>query len=139
MTKFRRLSVSALWHHSFLRGIVARILVQTLFFAFLIEAVFLAEKFSAVFDQGIEKHAPAGDIFLLLLLSAPDIFDVALAVAILIGVYRALLRAREDRELLVMGGAGMGISQLLALVLVVGLIGLEAVHVVPEAFADHQQ
>ncbi len=120
------LSMRALLRHGFLRGIVGRIFLQTLFFALLIEAVFLAEKFSAIFDQGVENHAPIRDIFLLLFLSSPEIFDIALAIALLIGVYRALLRAREDRELLVMSSAGVGIAQLLGLLLVVAFLAQAA-------------
>lgn len=118
----RRFSTFAMLRHGFLRRIVGHAFAQMIFFALLIEAVFLAEKFSAIFDEGIEKHAPTGDILLLLLMSSPEIFDVALAVAVLIGVYRALLKAREDRELLVMAGAGMGISQLIGLLLVVAFL-----------------
>lgn len=118
----RRFSAFAMLRHGFLRRIVGRVFLQTLFFAFLIEAVFLAEKFSAIFDQAVENHAPAKDIFLLLIMSAPEIFDVALAIAVLIGVYRALIRAREERELLVMAGAGMGINQMIGLLLGVALL-----------------
>ena len=38
------------------------------------------------------------------------------------GVYRVLLRVREDRELLVMAGAGMGIGQVLGMLLGVGIV-----------------
>jgi len=101
----------------FLRGLLGKIFLQTVFVLALIEGVFLAEKFSEIFNMGANKHARAGEILLLLLCASPEILDLALALAVLVAVYRVLLRAREDRELLVMAGAGMETKQLVGILL----------------------
>jgi len=108
--------------HNFMRSVTMRICMRTAFITILIEAVFLAERFSAIFRQAVDNHATAGEISLVLLLASPEIFDLALAFAILMGVYQVLLRVREDRELLVMSSAGMGIYRLVGALLGLALL-----------------
>jgi len=116
---FPRVAVA---RHHFMRGVIVRICMRAVFITILIEAVFLAERFSAIFRNAVDNHAATGEISLLLLLASPEIFDLALAFAILVGVYQVLLRAREDRELLVMSSAGMGIYRLVGALLGLALL-----------------
>ncbi len=111
------LSPLAFMRHQYMRGLVARICLRTAFIALLVEAVFLAERFSAIFNQAVDKHAAPSAIALLLFCASPEIFDLAFAISILVAVYQILLRAREDRELMVMAGAGLSIYQLVGVLL----------------------
>jgi lipopolysaccharide export LptBFGC system permease protein LptF len=131
-------SLAALRHH-FMRGVLAKATTQTIMVLLLIEAIFLAEKFSAVFSQVVENHASLYSIVLLLLFTSPEIFDIALSIAVLVGVYRALLRVREERELLVMSGAGMGVTQLVGLLLGLALLAQLASLLVSGALAPRAQ
>ena len=74
-------------------------------------------------------------IALVLACTSTEIFDLALAVAILMAAYLTLLRMRENRELLVLFGSGLGPYQLGALVLVVALAG-QVVSTVGSGIAD---
>ncbi|WP_132012081.1 LptF/LptG family permease [Acetobacter aceti] len=80
----------------------------------LIEALFLSERFPMVFRDVLRNHAGLREACLIFFLTAPQIFDLALPIACLVAVYRAVLQMREGREFLVMGAAGMGPSGLLA-------------------------
>jgi len=119
----------------FFRGIAASVVVQALLIAAIVESIFLAEKFSEIFENGIDKHASLTQILLLLVCSAPEILSIALAIAILVAVYTVLLRAREDRELLVLAAAGMSGKQIAALLLVIGFASFAVSLVVSGAIA----
>lgn len=80
----------------------------------LIEALFLSERFPMVFRDVLRHHAGLREACLVFFLTVPQIFDLALPIAFLVAVYRAVLQMREGRELLVMGAAGMGPAGLLA-------------------------
>ena len=82
-------------------------------------------------DQGDPPHGggrgrgPNLDLFglsLILMYSSTEMFDLALAIAILMAVYATLLRMRENREMLVLFASGLGPYQLSALILVVALV-----------------
>ena len=105
------------------RGFFARIASQTLAVIILIEAIFLAEHFTWVFRDAVRHEADLSGIALVLACTSTEIFDLALAIAILMAAYVALLRMRENRELLVLFASGLGPFQLGALVLVVALGG----------------
>ena len=113
---------------NFLRGDYARgffraVASQALAVIILIEAIFLAEHFTWVFRDAVRHEADLSGIALVLACTSTEIFDLALAVAILMAAYVALLRMRENRELLVLFASGLGPYQLGALVLVVALAG----------------
>ena len=105
------------------RDFFRRVTVQIAAVMLLIEAIFLAERFTIIFGQGLEKNANLVDISLILGLTSSEIFDLALAVAVLVSVYWVCLRMREERELLVLSAAGVGVFQL---TLLVGTIALAA-------------
>jgi len=113
---------------NFLRGDYARgfftgLASRALAVIILIEAIFLAEHFTWVFRDAVRHEADLAGITLVLLCTSTEIFDLALAVAILMASYLTLLRMRENRELLVLFGSGLGPYQLGVLVLVVALAG----------------
>src|SRR5262249_1519437 len=88
------------------RGFFSGILVQVFAVVALIEAIFLAERFTIVFRDAADKDANLLDIFLLLGCTSTEIFDLALSIAVLIAVYSIVLRMRENRELLALFAAG---------------------------------
>jgi lipopolysaccharide export LptBFGC system permease protein LptF len=114
---------------NFLRGDYARgffvwIASQAAAVIILIEAIFLAEHFTWVFRDAVRHEADLSGIGLILAFTSTEIFDLALAVAILMAGYLTLLRMRESRELLVLFGSGLGPYQLGALIAILSLVGL---------------
>ncbi|MBN8919834.1 MAG: LptF/LptG family permease, partial [Rhizobiales bacterium] len=90
----------------------------------LIEAIFLAEKFTVIFENALSRNATFWDVLLVLGCTAPEVFDLALPVALLIAVYRVLLHAREEREFLVLASVGIGTHQLVAWMVSLGGVAL---------------
>jgi lipopolysaccharide export LptBFGC system permease protein LptF len=107
----------------FARGFLSRVASQALAVIILIEAIFLAEHFTWVFRDAVRHEADLSGIALVLACTSTEIFDLALAIAVLMAAYVALLRMRESRELLVLFASGLGPFQLGALVLIVALAG----------------
>lgn len=105
------------------RGFFRRIASQALAVIILIEAIFLAEHFTWVFRDAVRHEADLSGIALILACTSTEIFDLALAVAILMAAYMTLLRMRENREILVLFASGLGPYQLGILVLMVALAG----------------
>ena len=105
------------------RGFFGRVLGQAFAVIVLIEAIFLAEHFTWVFRDAVRHQADLFGISLVLLFTSTEIFDLALAIAILMAAYATLLRMRENREMLVLFASGLGPFQLSALILIVALAG----------------
>jgi lipopolysaccharide export LptBFGC system permease protein LptF len=105
------------------RGFFRRIFNQALAVIILIEAIFLAEHFTWVFRDAVRHEADLSGIALILACTSSEIFDLALAVALLMASYMTLLRMRENRELLVLFASGLGPYQLGVLILLVALGG----------------
>jgi len=103
------------------RGFFVRIASQALAVIILIEAIFLAEHFTWVFRDAVRHEADLSGIALVLACTSTEIFDLALAIAVLMAAYLALLRMRENQELLVLFASGLGPYQLGALVVIVAL------------------
>lgn len=106
---------------SFARGFFSSVGLTVVAVMVLIEAIFLAERFTIVFRDAAEKDANLFDIFLMLACTSTEIFDLALAVAVLIAVYATALRMRENRELLALFAAGAGPFQVCVFTLVLAL------------------
>jgi len=105
------------------RGFFHRVASQALAVIILIEAIFLAEHFTWVFRDAVRHEADLSGIALVLACTSTEIFDLALAVAILMASYMTLLRMRENREVLVLFASGLGPYQLGVLVLILALAG----------------
>ena len=112
-----QVKIPRLYARRFIWGIVLQLTTTLLF----VEAILLAEKLNDVLRAAMGRQAPFGDIFVLLALTAPAVFDLALPLALMITIYRIALRLREDRELLVMSGTGVGSLRVVWLAMTVGL------------------
>jgi lipopolysaccharide export LptBFGC system permease protein LptF len=117
------------------RGFFSRLTSQAVAVIILIEAIFLAEHFTWVFRDAVRHEADLSGIALVLACTSTEIFDLALAVALLMAAYLTLLRMRESRELLVLFASGLGPYQLGALVLIVALAG-QVVSTIGSGVAD---
>lgn len=117
------------------RGFLRSVLGQSVAVIVLIEAIFLAEHFTWVFKDAVRHEADLFGISLILMLTSTEIFDLALAIAILMASYATLLRMRENREMLVLFASGLGPYQLSALILVVALAG-QMVSIVGSGLVD---
>lgn len=102
-------------------GLLGSIVLEISLLLFLIEGLFLAEKLSGILEQGIAARMGFTDVVLLLLSTAPEVFDLALPSALLIAVYRVVLRLREDSELIIMAGIGIGAHRLIVLLAALAL------------------
>jgi lipopolysaccharide export system permease protein len=128
-------ALSAFLRGSYVRGFFHRVFTQALAVVILIEAIFLAEHFTWVFRDAVRHEADLSGIALVLACTSTEIFDLALAVAILMAVYVTLLRMRENREMLVLFASGLGPYQLGALVLIVALAG-QVIGITGSGFLD---
>jgi lipopolysaccharide export system permease protein len=106
------------------RSFFAGVALQVLAIMTLVEAVFLAERFPMVFRNVFQNHADPYDTALLFLFNSTQVFDLALATAVLMAVYWTTLRMRENRELLVLFAAGTGPYRLLVLALTIAAVAL---------------
>lgn len=104
------------------RNLFSSVALQVFTIMVLVEAIFLAERFPMVFRDVFKHHADAVDTLLLFLCESPQVFDLALSIAILIAVYWTIVRMRENRELLVLFAAGTGPYRLLTLVLTIAVL-----------------
>jgi len=130
-----RAALGAFIKGDYARGFFARVAGQTLAVIILIEAIFLAEHFTWVFRDAVRHEAALGGIGLILICTSTEIFDLALAIAILMAAYATFLKMRENREMLVLFASGLGPWQLGALVLIVSLAG-QLVSTVGSGIAD---
>jgi lipopolysaccharide export LptBFGC system permease protein LptF len=108
---------SHMYARRFFGGVALHVLVVMVMF----EAVFLAERFPMVFRLVFDHHVSPWDTAFLFLCNGTQVFDLALAIAILMAVYWTTLRLRENRELLVLVAAGTGPGQLIALVMTIAV------------------
>ncbi|MEP2533056.1 LptF/LptG family permease [Shimia sp.] len=88
-----------------------------------VEAIFLAESFTTLLEEALRQDAVAADVAILLLFKVPEIFDLALAVGMLIAVYFVVTDARNRGELVILASSGIRWSRIVSVVLVIGLIG----------------
>ncbi len=130
-----RLTLANFLRGDYARGFFAGLAFRALAVIVLIEAIFLAEHFTPVFREAVRHEADLAGIALVLVCTSTEIFDLALAVAILMASYLMLLRMRENRELLVLFGSGLGPYQLAALIFIVALAG-QVISTVGSGLAD---
>lgn len=99
------------------------ILATSLIILALVEIVFLSEQFTGLMDRVLKTGGSGLDLLRLLLWEVPGILDLALPVALLVGVQSAVGRARTQGELVVLTAAGAPVGGLVRGVLLVGLLG----------------
>jgi lipopolysaccharide export system permease protein len=100
---------------------LTRVLIQAVLVVLLIEAIFMTEKLNDVLRSALAQNASLDTILLLLGFRAPEVFGLAIPLALLIAVYRVTLRFREDRELLILSGMGVGTHKFIWLAVGAGL------------------
>lgn len=98
--------------------------LQILLVAALVEAIFIAEKLNEIVLTVLDQRAPGGYIPLFIVLRMPEVFNLALPIAVVIACYRAALQAREDREFLVVAGMGVSVGGLVRMAALVGVAAL---------------
>ena len=103
------------------RGFFSSVALQVFTVMLLVEAVFLAERFPIVFRAVFKNNADPIDTTWLFLCNTTQVFDLALAIAILMAVYWTTLRMRENREMLVLFAAGTGPYQILAVTMAIAI------------------
>jgi lipopolysaccharide export LptBFGC system permease protein LptF len=130
-----RVTLTNFLRGDYARGFFSGLAVRALAVIILIEAIFLAEHFTWVFRDAVRHEADLAGIALVLLCTSTEIFDLALAVAILMASYLILLRMRENRELLVLFASGLGPYQLGVLIVIVALAG-QAISTIGSGMAD---
>jgi lipopolysaccharide export LptBFGC system permease protein LptF len=130
-----RITLSNFLRGDYARGFFVGLAIRAFAVIVLIEAIFLAEHFTWVFRDAVRHEADLAGIALVLICTSTEIFDLALAVAILMASYLALLRMRENRELLVLFASGLGPYQLGVLILIVALAG-QVVSTIGSGVAD---
>ena len=108
-------------HRIYARRYLLGIGLQLVLILLFVEAILLAEKLNDVLRAALDRQAHFSDILLLLLYTVPAVFDLALPLALMIAVYRIVLRRREDRELLVLSGAGIGSARFVWWAMSIGL------------------
>lgn len=92
----------------------------------LIEAIFMAESFTTLMETVVRNGGSVWDLALLLSLKTPEVIDFALPLALLIGIYFAIIGAREDNELIVCAGFGVSWTAIPRFALLLGLVGFFA-------------
>lgn len=89
------------------RSLFLRVLGRVLLVVAIIEVVFLAEKLTGILEEVLGNGGDLLSALAVLVLTAPEIFDFALALACVIGGYFAFVAAREERELVALSAAGV--------------------------------
>jgi lipopolysaccharide export system permease protein len=118
-----RARIMAFVRGDYARGFFRSVAGQSLAVIILIEAIFLAEHFTWVFKDAVRHEADLFGISLVLAFTSTEIFDLALAIAILMAAYATMLRMRENREMLVLFASGLGPYRICALIGMVALVG----------------
>jgi len=108
------------------RLIAGRAFKQVLAVLLVIEGVSLAESLGGLVEDVVGNDGTFLDVAKLLFLGLPEIFDFALPLALVVGIYVALVSAREDNELVVCSAAGMSANRISGSILSLGVIGFAA-------------
>ncbi|MCW5702400.1 MAG: LptF/LptG family permease, partial [Bradyrhizobium sp.] len=95
-------------------------MIDVCLLAFLIEGLYLSERFISILKLVIDKPVGLENVLPLLASAAPEV-HLALPLAILIATYRVILLSRENREFVVLASGGQSILPLLQFASAVGL------------------
>ena len=89
----------------------------------LIVAIFVAETFGGFLDQALRHDGGSLLVAWLLLLEAPEIIDLALAIGMLVAVFFAVTDARNRGELIILATNGVRWTRVLGFALCFGAFG----------------
>ncbi|MGE3415868.1 MAG: LptF/LptG family permease [Bradyrhizobium sp.] len=115
--------MSLRWHFGptlYTVRLFARTMIDVCLLAFLIEGLYLSERFISILKLVIDKPVGLENVLPLLASAAPEV-HLALPLAILIATYRVILLSRENREFVVLASGGQSILPLLQFASAVGL------------------
>lgn len=90
----------------------------------LIEAIFLAENLNHILETAISRSGSFLDILYLMSFRSPEIFGLAMPLALMAALYRVALQGREQGELVIISGMGIGIVHSLRLAAGLGACGM---------------
>ena len=103
---------------------LGRVVGQALLILLMIEMIFITEKLNDVLGTAVSQNVDVKGTMLLMLYRMPEIFSLAVPMALLAASYRVTLRFREERELLALSGIGVGTYRMLLLICGVGVAAL---------------
>ncbi|WP_127113390.1 LptF/LptG family permease [Shimia sediminis] len=89
----------------------------------MIVAIFVAESFTALLEQALRHDGGSLLVAWLLLLQAPEIVDLALAIGMLVAVFFAVNDARNRGELIVLATNGVRWTRVLGFAVCMGALG----------------
>lgn len=110
----------------YLRRFFGRIFLNAFLTLALVESVFISDKLNDIIVTVLDQRAPIAYIPLFVLLRMPDVFGLALPIAVLIACYHVALQARENREFQVFAGIGVSAQRLIGVAWVVGMLAMLA-------------
>lgn len=105
------------------RLLAGRVARQVLLGLAVIEGIFLAESLTGILERVLRYGGSGLDVLGVLVLTSPEIFDFALPLAILAGIYFSLNASREDGEFIVCSAAGIPWQRIPGFVAVAGAGG----------------
>jgi lipopolysaccharide export system permease protein len=108
----------------YLRGFFGRIFLNALLTLALVETIFISDKLNDIIVTVLDQRAPIVFIPLLVLLRMPDVFGLALPIAVLTACYHVALQARESREFQVFAGIGVSTRRLIGVAWVIGMVAM---------------
>jgi len=108
------------------RALFLRVVLKAAIVVGVIEIVFLAEGLTGTLERVLANGGTVPVAVSVLLLTAPEIFDFALALACVIGGCFAFVAAREERELVVLSAAGVSQGLAVRVALAVGVVAFAA-------------
>lgn len=103
-----------------------RVLQRVLLALLVIESIFIAESLTGLLERVLRSGGASWHVIAILLLTSPEIFDFALPLALMIGVYVALIASREDSEFIVCSAAGASWRRIPGFILFTGVAGMLA-------------
>lgn len=106
-----------------LRVLGPRMLAVTGLILALIVGIFIAESFTGLMGAVLHYGGRAQDLVLVLLLGVPEIIDLALPLAILVGMHIAVADTRDESAWVVAASAGVAPGQITAFVGLIGALG----------------
>jgi len=105
------------------RVLLGRTLLIGLGLFALIEAIYITEEFTTIMENVVISGGDALDLFLLLLLRAPEVVDFALPLVLYLAIFFAIIGARDSNEMIVCAASGVSWWRIPIFAIWAGLFG----------------
>ena len=92
----------------------------------LVVVIFIADQFTTLMETALRNGGTALQLAGLLLLKVPEVFDFALPLALMLGLYFAIVAAREENELIVCAASGVHWAKIPQFAITLGVAGAVA-------------